>query len=151
MPTEEQLEVRYSIQQLMGGLAQDGGKGQEPAVFDDAAIKTLSDAVDALLDTDALMQAADAMFVIAHLLHTEQDSPKAAQAIVGVLNREHVLASMKKLKEDKEKERVEGTEKSARSFNKFADRHAGETAPTEEDEAPKDSLKLDSLNFPKRL
>lgn len=150
MPTDAQLEVRYSIQQLIGGLVQDGAKGQEAAVFDDAAIKTMGDAVDALLGTDDLMQAADAMFVIAHLLHTEQASPKAAQAIVSVLNRENVLASMKKLKEDKDRERAAGTEKSARDFAKFADQ-SGDTAPTTDDEAPKDSLKLDSLNFPKRL
>ncbi len=148
----EETDVHRSVKEALANLIEDGDDGQEAAVFSAEALSTVEEIVDAFIDEGPdLIDCVETVLIVAHLLETEQGSPRAAKQLVAIVDRDKVIDAMKALNRVKDEERRENVGKTAKEFSKFAAKEESNTAPKEGDEAPKGSLKLGALDFPKRM
>ncbi len=151
--SEERVELDpHPIRDRVAHLLKDGdGKG-EPAVIEDEGVKELETLVDEYVNakTHELHDVVRTLWAITDWLEGEQKSPKTARKIIEVFKREHVIERIMKIEEEM---RANEAEKATESGGKFTDFAGGEkkTAPKVGQKAPKGSLKLGSLNFPKKL
>lgn len=147
----EPSDVHREVQEILINLVQDGGDGKEPAFFADEDLATIEKMVDAFFGVPELIDCVETVLVVAHLLETEQSSPRAAKQLVAIVDSPKVIDAMKALNRKKDEERREEVGKTAKEFSKFAAKEEAHVAPKEDEEAPKGSLKLGALDFPKRM
>lgn len=153
--TEERVELDpHPIRDVVANLLKDGT--DEPALFDEAAQKKLSEAMDAYVAQGdrEIHEVVRTLIAIFEWLRDEQKSPKAAEAMKVCFKRpdviERVEAIEKELRAEENEARASAVEKNAAEFGKMAGK-ANKTAPKVGDKAPAGSLKLGNLNFPKKL
>lgn len=149
--SKEAEDIRFRFRDLIAAQLVDGP--DQVARIDDPGLLVVQKALDELLDTEAMIEAVDAILVIGHYLEVELKSPVAAQRIVDLVNREVILESMRRIHQARQERDKDRSRQGAEDFNKFAQR-----SPTIEKvvadpnaEAPSSAVKLNSLAFPKRL
>lgn len=152
-PKDENEAIRLQVRDLVATCVREAPGGPELIVLDEDGAKVISEAVDRVLDTHVLMEVVDAMLVIAHYLETEASAPTVAKQLIEIVNRESVIDSMKRINEDRHAGDSEKARTAAAEFAKLTHQRVNilMTAPSVEDEDPEGTVKLASLDFPKRL
>lgn len=147
----EETDVHREVQRFVAERVGDGEEGQEPAFLPPESIEEIEQLVDAFIGLPELIDAVETILIIAHALEVEKNSVQAAMKLIAIVERQKVLDAMKALNRKKDDERREDVGKTAKEFSKFAAKEQSNTAPKEDEEAPKGSLKLGALDFPKRM
>ncbi len=146
---EKAKQIRVEVGQALETFLEVGQ--DEPAHLSDASIKEITKMIDGFFGNEELMAVVDATLVIAHLLETQEESPKTAKRLGDIVARQPVLDAMQEIIDQERQNKAEGTAEAAENFSKFADRAEEKKAPDANAEKPEDALSLDQLNFPKRL
>lgn len=147
----EETDVHRSVQEALASLVVDGEEGQEPAVFPAESLQKIEGIVDAFIGSTELIDCVETILVVAHLLEVEKESPRAAKKLVAIVDRDKVIDAMKALNNAKDDDRREGVAKTAEQFSKFSASDQQKKAPSDAEDAPKGSLKIGALDFPKRM
>lgn len=152
-PKNEQEQIRFQVRDLVASCVREAPGSPEEIVLDDAGVEVISEAVDKVLDTHVLMEVVDAILVIAHYLETEQSAPTVAKRLVEIVNREPVIDSMKRINEDRHAGDSEKARDAAEAFAKLTKQRVSilMTAPSVDEKDPEGTVKLASLDFPKRM
>jgi hypothetical protein len=148
----DQFEA-HPIGEMLTHLLDAGGPGEEIVVLRSDGRAVLEQAIDdyARAGTPELMHIAMTLYALADKLE-EKHAPNAAACLVEVLNRTHVVTAMQMINEQLRNHlgAVEiGTP--GDDFASFATRETDRRAPSHDEVAPDDAVKLGSLSYPKRL
>lgn len=141
----------HPIRYLVASVLRDGERGEEPALLDEDGAALIRSEIDKVLDSPELVDVVEMILGIAHALEVEQRSPTAAAALLDLVEREPVIESLKELNRKKDAERSEAVAKAAGKFTGFTGSESQKKAPKDSEAAPKGSIKLGSLDFPKKL
>ncbi len=149
---EERIEA-HPIQMLIGHLLEEGNAGEEPVVIRAEARSIAEQAIDeyAKAGSPELMNVAQTIFSIADILE-DKKSPQTAAILCEMLDRPHVLGAMQMINE-RLKNHLGTLEMGTPGddFASFAEKDTTRRAPSVEESAPDDAVKLGTLSFPKRL
>ena len=150
--TEEQ-KIRFRVRDLIAGCLREEPSAKEKMILDDRGVATIAEAVDLELGSTTLMEVVDAVLIIAHYLETELSAPLVAKRLVEIVNRTHVLDSMKQINGARGALAADRARSSAEELARVTHQRVGieATAPPFDAEAPDGFVKLNSLAFPKRL
>jgi hypothetical protein len=147
---QETPQVPHPIRDIVAMVVKDGGPGEEPALLDPAGLSRIRTELDALIGSDELVDAVDTLLLIADVLAIDQKSETCALRICELVEREEIISALRELNRKKETARAEAVAKSADKFTDFVGADA-KKAPKGTDPAPKGSIKVGSLDFPKKL
>jgi hypothetical protein len=148
---EEELLEGHPIRYVIASVLLDGAGEEEPAVLTDAGVLKVTEEIDRTIGGEELVDAVEMLLGVAYSLETTHKSPVAAQKLIDVVERESVLRALRELNRQKNAKRADEVQKNADKMNAFTGSDSGKKAPRAEDSAPKGSVKLGSLNFPKKL
>ena len=151
--TEPQEREDHAIKNVIASLLEDGGPGQEPAQLPKAAVEQLRQIVDAYAATPTpeLVDVVETMLLVATVLEQQQKSPTCAGTLCDLVERENVINALKQLNRQKDAMRAEEVAKTADNFSAFTGDDSKKKAPKADEAAPKGSIKLGNLDFPKKL
>lgn len=141
----------HPIRDLVAELLVDGAAGQEPAVLPPEALAKLKGEIDKYVGSQELVDVVETLLLIANLLEVQQKSPSCAGELCDLVERESVINALKDLNRQKDAQRAEQVHKTAEKFSGFTGSTSSRNAPKTGEAAPKDSIKLGNLNFPKKL
>ena len=136
----------HPIKDVISGVIGDGeGK------LSDAGQAQIRAALDALTKepTHELMHAVASVFAIADFLE-DQGANAIAQQLIAMLDAKNVVDAMKVINQGVSTAIAEDVANTGHSFSQFSG-ESGPVAPSVDARAPKDSVKLNALDFPKRL
>jgi hypothetical protein len=122
-----------------------GGENGEPYAMSETAKARLTRALDTLHGSIELQLAVSDLIKLGCWLDTEANSPAAANAILEVLKGE--IAPLEKVLAEHDPESLADTK---RSFDRFRGEDAGPKAPQPDQAPPKGTVKLGTLDYPKR-
>jgi hypothetical protein len=143
MSEEEDKPELHSVAELAATLLS-GGINGEPYALSETAEARLDRALDALHGSIELKHACADLIRLGAWLDREAASPEAAEALLRVLER--AVPALDAVLAEHDPESL--TETKAR-FDRFRDEE-GRKAPKVGDEAPRGSVKLGTLDYPKR-
>jgi hypothetical protein len=150
--TSDQFEA-HPIGEMLAHLLDAGGPGEEIVVLRAEGRAVLEEAIDdyARAGTPELMHIAQTLYALADRLE-EKKAPSAASSLVEVLNRSNVLSAMQMINEQL-RNRIGAVEMGTPGdeFATFATRETDRRAPSFDEAAPDDAVKLGTLAYPKRL
>jgi hypothetical protein len=141
----------HPIRFVIAGVLKDGVGKEEPAVLDDRGTDAITKELDKTIGSEELVDAVEMILGIAYTLETQQKSPGTAQKLIDIVEREKVLGALKDLNRKKAAQRAEEVAKTANKFTGFTGGDPQKKAPRPDEAAPKGSIKLGSLTFPKKL
>lgn len=150
-PNEDPLLDGHPIRYVIASVLIDGSGDQEPAQLDDLGIEKISEEIDRTSKNDELVDAVEMLLGVAYSLETTHKSPHTAQKLIDIVERESVLRALRELNRAKNAKRAEEVQKNADRLKEFTGSDSGKKAPKNDEAAPKGSIKLGSLNFPKKL
>jgi hypothetical protein len=150
-PNEDEVLEGHPIRYVIASVLIDGTGDQEPALLDDAGIQKISDEIDKTSGSEELVDAVEMLLGVAYNIETTHRSPVTAQKLIDVVERESVLRSLRDLNRAKQQKRAEEVQKASDKLKQFTGADSGKQAPKKDEAAPKGSIKLGSLNFPKKL
>jgi hypothetical protein len=151
MTHTEEAEGGHRIRRVIAQVVRDGGAGQEAAVFTPEALETIREEIRTWMGKPELVDCVeDVLTIVAHLEEDEK-SPKAAQALYVLVENDEVVASLKNLVRQQDSERAEKVADAADKLNEFTGKESNRKAPMADEAAPKGSMKLGNLDFPKKL
>jgi hypothetical protein len=149
--TEEAQRDGHPIRDVVALLIKDGGPGEEPAVLDEVGLAQIREELDSLIGQEELVDAVDTLLLLADVIALQQKSEKCAVKLCEVVERDEVVDALRALNRKKDAERAEAVAKTAEKFTGFVGQNSTKKAPKNSDAAPKGSVKLGSLDFPKKL
>lgn len=150
-PNEDPLLDGHPIRYVIASVLIDGSGDQEPAQLDDLGIEKISEEIDRTSKNEELVDAVEMLLGVAYSIETTHKSPQTAQKLIDIVERESVLRALRELNRAKNAKRAEEVQKNADRLKEFTGSDSGKKAPKNDEAAPKGSIKLGSLNFPKKL
>lgn len=150
-PTEEPVLDGHPIRFVIASVLTDGAGDEEPAQLNDAGVQKISEEIDSCAGSEELVDAVEMLLGVAYSIETTHKSPVTAQKLIDIVERESVLRSLRELNRQKNAKRAEEVQKNADKLKEFTGSESGKKAPKNDEAAPKGSIKLGSLNFPKKL
>lgn len=150
-PNEDQLVDGHPIRYVIASVLIDGAANEEPALLDDAGIDKITQELDRTIGSEELVDAVEMLLGVAYNVETAHQSPVTAQKLIDIVERESVLRALRELNRNKNQKRAEEVQKQADKLTQFTGSESQKKAPKTDDAAPKGSIKLGSLNFPKKL
>jgi hypothetical protein len=117
--------------------------GDEPYSFDETALERIGTDLAALFGDTVLRRAVADLLRVACYLDTEASSPAAAQALIRVAS-----AAVEPLNALESADEAVASTK--REFDRFRGTEEGSRAPKVGEDAPEGSVKLGTLDYPKR-
>jgi hypothetical protein len=148
---EDPLVDGHPIRYLIASVLLDGSADQEPALLDDAGIEKITTELDRNIGSEELVDAVEMLLGVAYNIETAHHSPFTAQKLIDIVEREPILRALRELNRNKNQKRAEEVQKQADKLTQFTGSESQKKAPKNDDAAPKGSIKLGSLNFPKKL
>src|SRR5688572_19511405 len=148
---EDPLLEGHPIRYLIASVLVDGAVDEEPALLTDAGIDKITEEIDRTIGSQELVDAVEMLLGVAYDLETAHRSPNTAQKLIDVVERDKVLRALRDLNRQKNQKRAEEVQKAADKLTQFTGSESGKKAPKTDDAAPAGSIKLGSLNFPKKL
>lgn len=151
--TAQQPRDGHPIRDLVAELLTDGQHGQEAAVLSKEAQEKLKAEIDKYVaaPTPELVDVVETILLIANLIEVQQKSPSCAGLLCDLVERETVINALKDLNRQKDAQRAEQVAKTADKFSGFSGNETQRKAPKADETAPKGSIKLGNLDFPKKL
>jgi hypothetical protein len=150
-PNEDPLLDGHPIRFVIASVLIDGSGDEEPAQLNEAGIQKITEEIDRTTKSDELVDAVEMLLGVAYSLETTHKSPVTAQKLIDIVERESVLRALRELNRAKNAKRAEEVQKAADKLKEFTGSESGKKAPKNDEAAPKGSIKLGSLNFPKKL
>ena len=139
--------VHPIAEDLLGSI-RDGRPGQEPAELPPEAAAALAAKIDGFTHTPELFDVVETVLYVSHLLEKEAGAPRAAQAVLALVERKPVLDAMKRFNVRKSAERTDAAGTRGRAFARFSGR--APDRPSTPAPAPKGAVPL-ALAFPRRM
>lgn len=149
--TEAPQREDHPIRDVVAELLVDGGAGQEPAVLPPDALARIRQEIDKHVGAPDLVDVVETILLCANFLEVQQKSPGCAGELCDLVERETVINALKELNRQKEQKRAEQVQKTAEKFSGFTGSATNKKAPKADQSAPKGSIKLGNLDFPKKL
>ncbi len=148
--TEEFVIEGHPIRATIAMAVRDGQPGQEPAYFSKDAIDTIRAEMQRSIGSHDLMDCVEVVLSCALALEEEKSSPKAAKALIRLCDEPEFLEAMKDLNREKQAERSEAAAHSAVKMESKAIELI-KSAPRSGAPSPKGSVKVATLDFPKKM
>ena len=150
--TQPQTAPVHEIANDLLQAIRDGGQGEEAAVVDPKAIRGLEQKVDEHLGTVELFDVVETVLFCAQHLEMEFESPQAAETIMALVERQHVVDSMNrinvKVNAKRAEERAAAAAAGGEAFARFAERMQPKVAKA--GKVPDDALQV-AIAFPRRM
>jgi hypothetical protein len=150
-PTENQELEGHPIRYLIAAVVKDGDPKKEPAVFDADGLEQIRKEIRSHIGSPELVDCVETVLGLAAALEVEQRSPRAAQALFQLVENDEIIKALKELNQKKDAQRAEAVAKAADKLTAFTGSESQKKAPKSDDHAPKGSIKLGNLDFPKKL
>jgi len=122
--------------------------GREPAELPRAAAQTLARKIDGYLESPELFDVVKTVLYASHLLETEVGAPKAAKAVLDLVERGPVLKALRRIKAQDAAANTDQAGTRARAFARFTDRPPAR--PASPAPSPKGAVPL-AFAFPRRM
>ncbi|MCB9652002.1 MAG: hypothetical protein H6730_36190 [Deltaproteobacteria bacterium] len=122
--------------------------GREPAELPRAAAKALARKIDGYLESPELFDVVKTVLYASHLLETEAGAPRAAKAVLDLVERGPVLKALRRHKAERSAADTDAAGTRGRAFVRFTDR--APARPASPAPSPKGAVPL-AFAFPRRM
>lgn len=141
----------HPIRYLIASVLKDGEPGKEPAELQPEGLETIRGAIRSYIGSKELVDCVEMVLAVAGSLEVDHKSPKAAALLFQLVENDEIIGALKELNREKEADRSEHVAKAADKLTAFTGVDSQKKAPKGDESAPKGSVKLGSLDFPKKL
>lgn len=128
----------------------DGSNG-EPLAINPGAYDELLKELKALIPHGEEFRHAMTSLLACAVSLKDQGAPQASQWVIDLITEQELQDAMIALGPPQWDEDAEATKKTSEQFQSFADNAEEKRAPQEGEEAPDDAVKVDKLDFPRRI
>lgn len=140
----------HPIRTFIAGLLKDGKPGEERAQLDAKALAQIRGEITKYLPSPDLQRCIDMVLAIAAHIRTQYQSPRTAAALAQLTTGEDIAKALRDLTRQMVANNAEHLAQRASKFAGFAG-SSGRVAPPTDAKAPRGSMKIGSLSFPKKL
>jgi hypothetical protein len=148
--TNRELMLEHPVRRTIAEVVRDGGPDEEPAVFSPRAIAAIRAEIEKSFGSRDLLDCVATVLACAYALDEDGHSPTAADALLRLCDEPEILEALRALNRDGDDGRRDAFAESAEMIDSSAIELI-KFAPVADAEPPRGSVKLATLDFPKKL